>query len=630
MSRNLINDNVCLNETVGNLIKDERIRQKVKLTELCAGLMSASSLCRIENGKRECDEAMIKRLTDRLGMVYEEQGKYVFYDDYEEWQRRWQIIYAIENNNISDASGLIDEYEQLYCSSVVRIQFAKLMKIQCRIEENETVDRTEALTDKAICLQYKEALELTVPFQAEISLNNLYLSVDELNIVLEYYFYNSEKNIGSLEEIIEYLDNPRFSLDAKAMLYPKAVVYMYRLMVKNRIESGIMDGMNKKIGNKIYKYCEKALSMLQEKAVRYYYTEILEIRKTLLVAGYGDGDRENMLIHTDEWLAAIHSLCNKHGVWEYTTNDCYFYKENSVYNIGTVVNIRRKMLRMTMKDLYVGVCSEKTLRNLEHNRAGTRRDIAEELLGRLGLPAGYHRMGIITDKREDIELYTEWKQLSREFRPAECRDVMSRLEEQLPSHRVNKQFVEFGKNITAYELKEFDDYIIYIKKMSDCLGITVRIEDILSSETIYLSYIENEILYQISAKYKYNGDESSAFKYIEPIYRKLKEYTDMEIQENIKDYEFYMTFAASILGSLGEYEESNIISNKIIRAQLQYGRIGEIHYNLFNIAWNKNEVSHNKKAYIDSLYQCMLCSQMCNDGYFENRYRARMTYFLTG
>lgn len=625
MTNSMKHNNVCLNETVGNLIKDERIRQKVKLTELCAGLMSASSLCRIENGKRECDDAMIKRLTDRLGMVYEEQGKYVFYDDYEEWHRRWQIIYAIENDNICGARGFIDEYEQLYCSSVVRMQFAKLMKIQCRIEENEAVGRTEALTDKAICLQYKEALELTVPFQAEISLKNLYLSIDELNIVLEYRFYNSEKNIGSLEEILEYLDNPRFSLDAKAMLYPKAVVYMYRLMVKNRIESGIMDGTNKEIGNKIYKYCEKALSILQEKAVRYYYTEILEIRRTLLVAGYGDGDRENMLIHTDEWLAAIHSLCNKHGVWEYTTNNCYFYKENSVYNIGTVVNIRRKMLRMTMKDLYEGICSEKTLRNLEHNRAGTHRDIAEELLGRLGLPAGYHRMGIITDKRDDIELYTEWKQLSREFRPAECRNVMSRLEEQLPSHRVNKQFVEFGKNITAYELKEFDDYIIYIEKMRDCLGITVRIEDILSAKNIYLTNNEKGILYQISAKYKYNGDESSAFKYIEPIYRKFKEYTDIEIQENIKDYEFYMTFAASILGSLGKYVESNIISNKIIRAQLQYGRIAGINCNLSSMAWNQNKVDENKKVYNEQLYQCILWSQMSNDRYFENRYRARMT-----
>ena len=617
-------DKACRNKIVGNLIKDERQKQKITLAELSAGIMTDGNLCRIENGKRECDEATIKRLTDRLGMVYEEQGKYVFYDDYEEWQRRWQIIYAIESNNIGGARGFIDEYEQLYCSSVVRMQFAKLMKIQCRIEENETVDRTEALTDKAICLLYKEALELTVPVQAEISLKNLYLSIDELNIVLEYRFYNSEKNIGLLEEILGYLDISRFSLAAKAMLYPKAVVYMYRLMVKNGIDSEIMDGANKEIGNKIYKYCEKALSMLQEKAVRYYYTEILEIRKTLLVAGYGDGDRENMLIHTDEWLAAIRSLCNKQGLWEYTTNSCYFYKENSVYNIGTVVNIRRKMLRMTMKELYEGVCSEKTLRNFEHNRAGTHRDIAEELFGRLGLPAGYHRMGIITDKRETIELYTQWKRLSREFKFAECKEIMNELEKQLSSNIVNRQFVEWGKNIVAYELKELD-YITYIEKMSDCLGITIRIEDILSSENIYLSYIEKEILYQISAKYKYNGDESSAFKYIEPIYRYLKECTDIDIQENIKDYEFYMTFAASILGSLGKYEESNIISNKIIRAQLQYGRIAGINCNLSSMAWNQNKVDENKKVYNEQLYQCILWSQMSNDRYFENRYRARMT-----
>lgn len=617
-------DKACCNKIVGNLIKDERQKQKITLAELSAGIMTDGNLCRIENGKRECDEATIKRLTDRLGMVYEEQGKYVFYDDYEEWQRRWQIIYAIESNNIGGARGFIDEYEQLYCSSVVRMQFAKLMKIQCRIEENETVDRTEALTDKAICLLYKEALELTVPVQAEISLKNLYLSIDELNIVLEYRFYNSEKNIGLLEEILGYLDISRFSLAAKAMLYPKAVVYMYRLMVKNGIDSEIMDGANKEIGNKIYKYCEKALSMLQEKAVRYYYTEILEIRKTLLVAGYGDGDRENMLIHTDEWLAAIRSLCNKQGLWEYTTNSCYFYKENSVYNIGTVVNIRRKMLRMTMKELYECVCSEKTLRNLEHNRAGTHRDIAEEFLGKLGLPAGYHRMGIITDKRETIELYTQWKRLSREFKFAECREIMNELEKQLSSNIVNRQFVEWGKNIVAYELKELD-YITYIEKMSDCLGITIRIEDILSSENIYLSYIEKEILYQISAKYKYNGDESSAFKYIEPIYRNLKECTDIDIQENIKDYEFYMTFAASILGSLGKYEESNIISNKIIRAQLQYGRIAGINCNLSSMAWNQNKVDENKKVYNEQLYQCILWSQMSNDRYFENRYRARMT-----
>lgn len=100
-------DKACCNKIVGNLIKDERQKQKITLAELSAGIMTDGNLCRIENGKRECDEATIKRLTDRLGMVYEEQGKYVFYDDYEEWQRRWQIIYAIESNNIGGAVDLL-------------------------------------------------------------------------------------------------------------------------------------------------------------------------------------------------------------------------------------------------------------------------------------------------------------------------------------------------------------------------------------------------------------------------------------------------------------------------------------------------------------------------------------------
>ena len=37
------------------------------------------------------------------------------------------------------------------------------------------------------------------------------------------------------------------------------------------------------------------------------------------------------------------------------------------------------------------------------------------------------------------------------------------------------------------------------------------------------------------------------------------------------------------------------------------------------------KVDENKKAYNEQLYQCILWSQMSNDRYFENRYRARMT-----
>ena len=623
-------DNVCNRECVGTLIYNERIRQSVGLSKLCDGLMSMGNLSRIKSGTRETDESIIKRLTDRLGMTFEDEGAYMFNNDYAEWQRRWRVIDAIECGRISEAGLLIDKYERMYGRKVVREQFAKVMRIQC-ITSVESYENMCSSRMQEIVRLYMEALSLTIPVNALKNVRMFVLAIDELNMVLEYQFYRGLEggditDIKLLEDILKYLDGTRFSLSAKAKLYPKTVVYMYRMLAYGRSMEVVFRDTDKKLMDMLYKYCERALDMLRENAVRYYLTEILEIRREFLVNRYGGGESDRLLRQTNEWLSAIHSLCCEYDVWEHMTNSCYFYKENSVYNIGTVVRVRRNMLNMTMKDLYGGICSEKTLRNLEHNRAGTHRDIAEDLLAKLGLPAGYQRMGIITSKRSTIELYGKWKRLSREFKYEECREVMNELERQLSPHMINRQFIGLGKAIVAYGLKEMD-YRTYIDKLCKILGETMDVDRILSSEDVYLSNNEKRMLFQISAKYKYNGDEERAFKYMEPIYRKMIKCTDVEVQENIKDWNFYMTYTASILGSLERYDESDVISRKGIRSQLIYGDISELHCNIFSIAWNENKKNQNKKAYNDNLYQCMLWSQMCNDSFFEEMYRTRMNYF---
>ena len=140
--------NVCRNESIGTLIRDERISQNVGLLQLCGELMSKGNLCRIESGKRDTDASTVKRLTDRLGMLYEEQGAYMFYNDYEEWKRRWKIIDAIESGNIREAVSLVEQYIQLYGENIVRLQFAKIMEIQCRIENPM---KSDAGKDENIC-----------------------------------------------------------------------------------------------------------------------------------------------------------------------------------------------------------------------------------------------------------------------------------------------------------------------------------------------------------------------------------------------------------------------------------------------------------------------------------------------
>lgn len=619
LNKNAGNSN---NESLGMLLYNERNRQNVGRAELCAGLMSEGNLCRIETGGREPDSSTLTRLTDRLGMVFEDEGTYLFYNDYREWKRRWEIINAIENNELNRADELIKEYKTFYNRNVVRAQFAKVMQMQCEVKRGADNDE--------IAILYGEALRLTIPDIAVKNLKHLWLSVDELNIVLEYRFRtenarNADECITMFEDILTYMENPRFSTSAKAKIYPKTVVYMYRKLMTGRNEEEAFSDVSKNILGKLYKYCEKALDFLRDDAVRYYLAEILEIRKVFCERGIGECSTEKVY-QTQEWLEALRSLCREYGVSEYMEDCCYFYKENTVYNIGDVIHDRRTMLGITMEALaeQQWSCSSKTLRRLEHNRVNTHHDIAEELLEKLGLSAGYQRMGIITDDRRAIELYGKWKHLCNEFKYEECREVLDELEKLLPKNLVNEQFIEWAKVSVSYWLKEIDTYN-YIESMKKIINRIVEIDNILNADNVYLSDLEKIILYSISSKYKSNGDLDNAYRFIKPIYNSLKEYNDMEIGSNIRTYELLMTYISSLLGSMGRFDESDLLSKKVVKGQLIYGRINIVHRNLSSIAWNINHKNMDKKAYKDRLYQCMLLSQLRKDEYFANRYMERMS-----
>ena len=600
------------------LLYNERNRQNVGRAELCAGLMSEGNLCRIETGRREPDSSTLTRLTDRLGMIFEDEGTYLFYNDYREWKRRWEIINSIENNDLSRAYELIDEYKSIYSRNVVRMQFAKVMQIQCEAKRGADKDMIAGM--------YGEALKYTIPDTAVKNLKHLWLSVDELNIVLEYRFYtesadSADKCITMFEDILTYMENPRFSTSARAKIYPKTVVYMYRKLMSGKDVDEVFSTVLCKTLVKLYSYCEKALDFLRDDAVRYYLAEILEIRMAFFAHGFGDEDVDEMKHQTEEWLNALHSLCREYGISEYMEDCCYLYKENTVYNIGDVIRDRRTMLGIKMEELaeQQWSCALKTLRRLEHNRVNTHHDIAEELLEKLGLSAGYQRMGIITDDRRAIELYGKWKHLCNEFKYEECREVLAELEVLLPKNLVNEQFIEWAKLTVSFELKEID-YQQYINHMIEIIEKTVPLDLLFSEKLIFLSNNESTLLYLISAKFKYNGDCESAFKYIEPIYNTFKRYNSIQIQQNIRGYELIMTYVASLFGSTERYDDSEDISKKLIEGQLRYGRIHLIHRNMYSMAWNNRNKTKNIKAYKDTLYQCMLWSELCKNKYFRNRY----------
>ena len=185
--------NICRCERFGTLLRNERNRLGVSIPRLCAGLMDETLLCRIENGDREPDASTMTRLMDRLGIVFQDEGSYVFYDDYEEWQSRWAIITSIEGGRLGEAEKLLYKYASSYSGNPVRQQFGKVMDIQrimkkAHSEKNQDNSYT-GINANEIGELYSEALKITVPQIAVKSLDDLWMSVDELNIVLESRFY---------------------------------------------------------------------------------------------------------------------------------------------------------------------------------------------------------------------------------------------------------------------------------------------------------------------------------------------------------------------------------------------------------------------------------------------------------
>ena len=63
-------------------------------------------------------------------------------------------------------------------------------------------------------------------------------------------------------DILTYMENPRFSTSARAKIYPKTVVYMYRKLMSGKDVSEVFPTVLCNTFVKLYSYCEKALDFL--------------------------------------------------------------------------------------------------------------------------------------------------------------------------------------------------------------------------------------------------------------------------------------------------------------------------------------------------------------------------------
>ena len=591
---------------LGKLLKNIRTEENISLNDLSLGLMSVSQLSKVESGERTIDKNVRDRLLERLGIAKEIYENLLDICDYEEWDYKRKILSAIREKDTKGAACFLAEYEtKLDEDDKINYQFILVMRGEVLKQKDAA---REGLAD---C--YQKALLLTIPEPEKIWNEKRPLSALEINLLLEALFYGNEtEHLHKYRVLMDYIDNGHYDEITKVKIYPK-IVYYYLKKQLSYLKSWTVETQTENLN-----ICKKAVDMLRDAARAYYLVELLEIETEIL------GDKA---ASEKELLSTMVELYDEYSVPAYMQDCTYLYQQNSVYAMYEVLRNRRAMLGLTQEQLCDGICSVKSLRRAEKGQTDMQMESVRKILNRLGLSGQMQWGKLITNDRETIkgvEKLIDYMN-NREFSMAyeQLEKLKLKVSSDIPQ---NKQFFMERQAILDLEQGKID-LEEFVKREKQALWYTLPVENLLEQKNIYLT--EREVT---CIRNSWRGmKEEEKRKSINFLMEFCERHnSDKNVLEAVSMYEFVTEGAVDALGNMGEHEWAVRIDKKAIKASLSCRRMWGIHYKLYDIWWNENEIMKNdskkpsKAEMLNTLTSCIILGHYVKCYFYEDFYRKKL------
>lgn len=602
------------------LLKNIRTEENVSLDQLAMGLMSASQLVKIENGERPINKNIRDRLLERLGIAKELYENLLDLCDFEEWDYK-KILSAIQNKKIEDAYRLLKEYKaHLRENDRINHQFILAMWGE--------VLKQEGASKEKIAECYRKAVILTIPDAEKVWSEKRPLSVLEMNLLLETIIYgNNMDYLHKCRVLMEYIDTGYYDEIMKAKIYPKIVYYYLKKQILFK------EYWNMETQTENLKICEKAIDKLRDAGRTYYLIELLEIEIQILETMPEDAVTEHLekngtdRINAKELMSMIKNLYAEYEVPAYIQDCTYFYQQKWIFSMKDVLRTRREMFGLTQEQLCEGICSVTSLRRAEKGQTDMQRETLKKLLNRLGLSGQMQWSRLITSDREVIRMAEELADYinDRKFSVAskQLESMKSWIDLDIPQ---NKQYF-----LEKQALLEFEQGKVtreeFVKMEKEVLECTLRAENLYRKENVYLT--EQEITCIRNSWRGMEGKEKREL--IDLIFRLYDNYAlNNGLSQAISMYEFIAESAVNELGNNGEHVRAEEIDRKVIKASLSCRRIWDVHYNLYDILWNENEIMKKSAKGVNTaekkqgLICCIAISHFVKRYFYEDVYKEKL------
>lgn len=600
-------------------LKRIRKEENVYLEQLAEGLMTVSQLARIEKGQRPIPKNLRDRLLGRLGVASDLYENLLNIEDYAAWEQERDILCAIEQSDTQRAKELIAAYErQAPVCNKIKKQFCLMMRAE--------VLRQQAADRRKIAACYEEAVKCTVPDVENLCLEKKLLSIQEMNMILEYEYYHKSTDFAvKCRDLMVFVENTDYDALSKVKIYPKIVYYYLQETFSGQKEWSSEDL------RKGLQICNQAIEMLRDTGRAFFLVELLEMKiKILESVNQTLPENEELQLEYQESTELANlwkELAAKYDVPAYMQDCTYLYQQRWVFYIGDVLRIRREMYGLTQKQLCDGICSVRTLRRAEKKEVNMQREALGVLLRKLGLSKEFQRSRIVTNDREVLRLKREMLvcRNNRDF--ARCRELLSQLQEKVSIEiPENKQYIiELEASLDWIENKISKEELA--AREEKALQCTLNIPKLFKTDEIYLTEME-----MLCIRKKIRGlDGLEKRMYIEFLLHFFELYEkNCELSDCVSMYEFTMLYVVSELGNIGEYQSAINLGEKVVREDLRCKRVCIIGIMLYENFWNEKEQTMNagkfmnKEKMTERLQQCISFSHFCKQTFYEKFYEKKL------
>ncbi len=585
----------------------QRVRKErnIYLEQLAEGMMSASQLARIEKGQRPVHKNMRDRLLGRLGIASDLYENLLDIDDYRTWECQRNIMLAVEQQETIKAQQFIAEYgRQKLSKDKLKQQFCLVMKAE--VLKQQKAD----LLEIGAC--YEQAVKLTVPDIEQLNLGKSLLSIQEVNMILEYEFYHKDENFcQKCVALMTYVSDSVYDELSKVKIYPKIVYYYLREVFSGSVLS------SPEWVEESLQVCNCAIEMLRNTGRAFYLIELLEAKCKLFEII--ETNQEEYIENT-ELIELFRKLYCEYDVPVYMQDCVYLYRQRWVFYIGDVLRIRRKMYGLTQEELCKGICVPKTLRRTERMKRNMQQNMLGAVMRRLGLSKEYQRVRLVTNDEDVVRLYEELNICRNNFDVKKARYLFNQIEEKISLNiPENKQyFIDIEASLDWMEGKiNKEEFALREEKALQC---TLNIDDLPDINEIFLTEMEMSCI----RKRMRGLEKTEKGEYIKLLLRFFEQYErKKELSDCISMYEFVMVSMANELGNMDKHQSAINIDKKIIKESLKCKRLWAVSNSLYDILWNESEQAINegdkisKDKMTEGLRQCIAFSHFCRQIYIE-------------